>query len=132
MEELESAVNVRYPEMRTQVFSAVSALADREYQQRVWIDQIYPHENYYDDLDLNIHILYDDALVLPDPTATLGQVLANRTEVDTLRLLAERLDPIIDELGDSPDSGYLSHPGWPSVVDAAKSAREVMRSTGDL
>ena len=125
-------MSVRYPEMRLQVFSAVTALADREYQQRVWIDQIYPHENYYDDLDLNIHILYDDTLVLSDPTSTLGQILATRAEVDRFRLLAERLDPIIDELGDSPDSGYVSHPGWPSVVDAAKSAREIMRSTGCL
>lgn len=116
--------------MRLQVFSAVNALADREYQQRVWIDQIYPRENYYDDLDLNIHILYDDTSVLPDPTTTLGQILASRAEVDALRSLAERLDPIIDELGDSPDSAYLSHPRWPGVVDAAESAREIMGSIG--
>lgn len=125
-------MSVRYPEMRLQVLSAINALADREYQQRVWIDRIYPHENYYDDLDLNIHILYDDALVLPDPTSTVEQILASRAEADAFRLLAERLDPIINELGDSPDSVYLSHPGWPSVVDAAESARAVMRSAGDL
>lgn len=125
-------MSVRYPEMRVQVLSAVDALADREYQQRVWIEQIYPHEKYYDDLDLNIHILYDDALVLPDPTAALGQILASRAEVDTFRILAARLDPIINELGNAPDSEYLSHVGWPGVVDAAKSSREVMRSTGDL
>lgn len=132
MEELESAVSVSYPEMRVQVFSAVNALADREYQQRVWIERIYPHENYYDDLDLNINILYDDTSVLPDPTDTLGQILASREEVDAFRILADRLDSIINELGDSPDPEYLSHAGWPGVVDAAKSAREVMRSAGGL
>lgn len=129
MEELEPAVSVRYPEMRHQVFSAVSALADPQYQQRVWLDRIYPHENYYDDLDLNISILYDDTSVLSDSASTMGQILANHEEVERFRSLAELLDPIIDELGDSPDSRYMSHPGWPAVVDAAKSALAVMRST---
>lgn len=123
-------MSVRYPEMRIQVLSAVNALADRDYQQRVWIDRIYPHENYYDDLDLNISILYDDTLVLPDPATALGTILANTVEVGSLRSLAEHLDPIIDELGDSPDSRYLSHPKWPGVVSAANAALEVMRSTG--
>lgn len=129
MEELEPAVIVRYPEMRLQVFSAVSALADPQYQQRVWLDRIYPHENYYDDLDLNINILYDDTSVLSDPASTMGQILANHEEVEGFRSLAGLLDPIIDELGDSSDSRYMSHPGWPAVVDAAKSALAVMRST---
>lgn len=124
-------MSVRYPEMRVQVLSAVGALADRQYQQRVWIDRIYPHDNYYDDLDLNINILYDDTTVLPDPETALGTILLDSVEVDALRSLAEQLDPIIDELGDLPDSRYLSHPKWHGVVSAARSALEVMRSARD-
>lgn len=39
---------------------ALESLADRDYQQRVWIEHQYPHDDFYDELDLEIHILFDD------------------------------------------------------------------------
>jgi hypothetical protein len=78
-------IDVKYPEMRREVINALIALADPEYQQRVWIDGNYPRDNFYDDLSLNINILYDT--VLPDPTPRIGAVLLDENEVDQLTRL---------------------------------------------
>ncbi|MFG3437739.1 hypothetical protein ACGF0J_10915 [Nonomuraea sp. NPDC047897] len=69
---------IRFPDMRKEVEGAVRALADLEYQQAVWIRREDPHSQYYDDFDLNIHILYDDTAVLEDPYAAIGQLLTSR------------------------------------------------------
>jgi len=118
---------IRYPGMRQQVLSAIDALADPEYQQRVWIRRELPHPDYYDELDLNVHILFDDAQVLPDPASAVG-VLLHPDEVEPLGALGTVLDPLIDELDDQPDAVYLGHPRWGEVVRAAEAARSVMRA----
>jgi hypothetical protein len=87
-----------------------------------------PEGHYYDDLDLNIHILYDDCCVLPDPSIRVGSVLfehENGVFVD----LNRQLEPLLDELGDSPDSVYMGDRRWPRVVAAAGRALELMRQS---
>lgn len=122
-------MTIRYPGVRTQVLSAVEALADREYQERVWIRHELPHPGYYDEHDLNIHILYDDAAVLPDPASAVGTVL-HEDEVGPLQELEAVYGPLIDDLGDQPDAVYLADPRWDDVVRAAARAWEVMRAHG--
>src|SRR6478735_10589955 len=80
--------DVKFPAMRQQTTTALAALADREYQQRVWIAREYPREGFYDALTLNVNTLYD--MVLPDPKARLGVVLLNESEIELLTDL-ERL-----------------------------------------
>jgi hypothetical protein len=117
-------IDVKYPEMRREVVNALAALADPEYQQRVWIERNYPRDNFFDDLSLNINILYD--MVLPDPVPRIGAVLLDENEVDQLIRLEKVLGPLIAELRDAPDSRYLSDPRWKQVVDAASSALSCM------
>lgn len=117
-----------YPEMRAEVVEALRALGDPDYQRRVWGRHI-PGVSFYDDLDLNIHILYDDSEVLPDPAQAVPAILKS-TEVSAVRAVDLALGPLIDELGNCPDADYLAHPGWDSVVEAATKALEVMTSPG--
>jgi len=116
--------DIKYPEMRREVANALAALADPEYQQRVWIDRNYPRDNFYDDLSLNINILYD--MVLPDPTSRKGAVLLDENEVEQLTRLEEVLGPLIADLRDAPDGAYMSDPRWKQVVVAASSALSCM------
>lgn len=121
---------VRFPEMRREILSALDALADPAYQQRVWIEKRMPTPQYHDDLDLNVHILYDDTSVLPDPGTGLGAFLADAAEVEALREVGAALDPLISGLGDASDATYLADGRWPSVVAAAKVAAGVLRAHG--
>ncbi|GAB3007141.1 SCO4402 family protein [Saccharothrix stipae] len=120
-------MTIRYPGVRTQVLSAVESLADREYQERVWIRGELPHPGYYDELDLSVHTLFDDAAVLPDPASAVGAVL-HAHEVGPLHELGAVFGPLIDDLGDQPDAVYLADPRWDDVVRAAVKAYEVMRA----
>ena len=112
--------------MRSQVVSAVRALADRSYQDASW-GHVEPGVKFYDDLTLNVHILYDDCAVLPDPTVRLGTVLLPG-DMDVLVHLHDALGPMLADLGNSPDDSYLADPRWDSVLEAAQAALAAMTS----
>ncbi|MFJ7334387.1 hypothetical protein ACIQUU_14180 [Streptomyces sp. NPDC101116] len=119
--------DITLPEMRAEIIASVRALADPVYQQRVWVDREYPSADYYDDLTLTVNILYDDTTVLADPRTALGRTLAGGAEVEAMSRLAGELTRALDEVGrDEPDEGFLASPAWPSVVDAASAALEVL------
>ncbi|MFF2809614.1 hypothetical protein ACFVT2_21035 [Streptomyces sp. NPDC058000] len=121
-----SEEQIRLPKMREEVFSAVRALADPEYQKRVWIERKYPNPDYFDDFTLNVNIL-DDATILDNPHAVIGYTLASEEEAQAMKSLANRLLQIIEEVGsESPDSAFLASPLWDGVVEAANNALEVM------
>ncbi|MFC6011788.1 SCO4402 family protein [Nocardia lasii] len=113
---------VEYPEMRAAVLAAVRALADPDYQERVWLRREYPHSRFYDDFDASVHTLYDDCVVLPDPSLRIGSILVSSEEVDALFHLGRVLTPLIDELRDAPDATYVGDPRWRAVVMAARAA----------
>ena len=128
MDELEHPVmsNVQYPELRDQVLTALKALADPRHQRTRWgVEE--PGVDYYDDLMLNVHILYDDCKVLPDPSTTVGAVIVE-AEVPLLRALQDALGPLLDEFGGSPDSTYMCDPRWPGVIATARTALDAMNS----
>jgi hypothetical protein len=118
---------VEFPEMRDQVIASLQSLADPSHQEVRW-GRYEEGVSYFDDLTLNVHVLYDDCQVLPDPSRSVGAVLYE-DEVQALRGLNAALGPMLDDLRDSPDSDYLADPRWPQVVDAARAALDVMRSS---
>ncbi len=69
---------VQFPDMRRQVISALASLADTEYQERSWVRKIFPAENYYEDLRLEVNVLYEDFMVLPSPADSVGDGAARR------------------------------------------------------
>ncbi|HEY8986486.1 MAG TPA: hypothetical protein VIU15_43810 [Streptomyces sp.] len=125
--ELTELSEVSFPDMRRNVVSAVRALADEAYQHRVWIDRDYPDDGYYDDFEMNLHILFDDTLVLEDPAATLGTVLKSREEVDVMTILGNALDELLTAEGsERTDREYMASPLWGGVVHAAGAAYNLL------
>lgn len=114
--------------MRDQVIASLQSLADPSHQKVRW-GRYEEGVNYYDDLTLNVHVLYDDCQVLPDPSRSVGTVLYEN-ELEALREVHAALGPMLDELQDSPDSDFLADPRWPEVVGAARAALDVMRWSG--
>jgi hypothetical protein len=112
---------IKYPEMRSQVIEALRAFSDPEYQQRVWVDRRYPHENFYDDLTHNVHVLYDDTGVAEAPHDQIGITLNDSVEAESIEVLAAHLTRILDSVdpGES-DASIISRPEWNGVVVAAR------------
>lgn len=115
---------VQFPHMRDEVLAALRSLADPVHQRLRW-GVLEEGVNYYDDLTLVVHTLYDDMEVLPDPSRSVGTVLRER-EVPVLREVARALSPLLDTHGDEPDRVYLADSRWPNVVVAARRALAVM------
>ena len=122
-------MSLRYPEMRAEVIDALRALSDVDYQRRVWIDHERPEVNGYDNLDFQVHILFDDIDVCVDPDRWVGLVL-NTTEVEPLRRLGELFGGLINDLGNVPDEVYLAEPRWATVVELARAASQAMTEGG--
>lgn len=119
--------NVELPNMRAEVIGALRALSDPEYQHAAW-GKYESGVPYYDDLDMNVHILYDDTQVLPDPEVAVPSLLYE-SEVSALQAVDAVLGQMIQELGDRPDAEYLTDPRWPAVVRAAGQALTVMEAS---
>jgi hypothetical protein len=119
-------MSVPHPDMRLEVISALTALASPQHQSLQWrvVEEGF---DYYDDLTLNINILYDDCQVLPNPSQQ-GRSGAE-PEVESFQALNAALTPLLDELGERPDSDYVPHERWPAVVSAAQRALDVMRQS---
>ncbi|WP_393072323.1 hypothetical protein [Streptomyces sp. LN704] len=125
---------VTLPAMRRDVLLAVRALADKGHQRRVWIEKKYPQEGYYDDFGMNLDTLYDDTLVLEEPSAALGTVLRDGEEVSAMESLRSALNELLSvEGGGRTDSEYLASPLWETVVVAAIEACVILcrGSSGD-
>ncbi len=117
---------VQFPQWREEVVDAIRSLSDTDYQRRIWIAKEFPGPNFYDALEECVHMLFDDAAVLPDPSGRLGVLLRDEAEVEALRPLGQLLDEIVDDLGDVPAERYLADPRWPQVVAHAGAALKVL------
>ncbi len=111
--------------MRLEVISALRSLSDRPHQQSRW-GRYAEGVNYYDDLTLNVHTLYDDCAVLPEPKDAVPEVLREE-EVQVFRDLETTLGPMIRDLGEQRDDAYTSDSRWPGVIDSAVRALAVMQ-----
>lgn len=115
-----------FPEMREEVRAALRSLSDPKHQRERW-GKYDEDINYYDDLTMNIHILYDDCAVLPEPQLSVPSLLRD-SEVESFNNLENSLEPLVDELGDRSDSAYLADPRWKDVITAAEIALKAMES----
>ena len=124
--EQDSRGPIKFPWMRSQIIDTVRSLSDPVHQRTKW-GRYDPTEHYYDDLDINIHILYDDFTVLPNPEESIASLL-HESEVLPLKALDVVLDPMIKDLGNAPDEVYLCDPRWPAVIQAAADASAAMEA----
>jgi hypothetical protein len=126
LEDLEQAMTdeVEFPEMRKSVISALQSFASPQVQGSKW-GKYDSAVGSYDDLDINVHILYDDCVVLPDPNLQRGAILLP-SDIEPLRRFGLAFGPLLDDLGDAPDSEYLNDSRWPAVIAVAQQALEAM------
>ncbi len=138
MENVESAMSteewspilrgVKYPAMRNEIIGALEALADREYQQRVWVERRFPSPTYYDDFDTAIHTLYDDTGIGDDVRSQIGSTLRDETEASLMQDVISALEEVFAECGDDADFQTVrTSKSWPSVVSAAAAAVSRLR-----
>jgi hypothetical protein len=114
---------VEHPEMRANLLDVLKALADPDYQRRVWVERQYPHPGYYDDLEANINFLYDDSDIAEDPHRNIGYALRNEVEARAMENLHKALSPLYDSLPpDTHDAEVIAMPEWQAVVAAARQA----------
>jgi hypothetical protein len=113
---------VQFPEMRLNVVSAIEFLSDPERQK---LSGKVKDGVYYADLTLYVNILYDDCQVLPDPSLSIGSILYP-SESEVLRAVHGALNPLLNDLGNKPDSDYFADSQWPAVVVAAREALRTM------
>lgn len=117
--------------MRAEVASALASLADVEHQIDAWVHRPDPPLS-YDSLELVIHVLYDDMVVLPDPSERVGTVIHAGDEVRSLAALEEILGPLVSRLGDVPERVYLHADEWPEVTRRAGVALAAMVRNGGV
>lgn len=117
--------DVEFPSLRAEVIGALRSLSDVQYQRERWgqYDPSYP--DFYDDLDMNIHILYDDTMVLPEPESAVPAIL-HEWEVPALRRVSAVLSPMLHDLGDASQAVYMNDRRWGDVVVVARDALAVM------
>lgn len=121
--------HVNFLAMRLEIIEAMRSLSDVEHQRLQW-GNYDPEINYYDDLRLNLQMLYDDTAVLPDPAASVPDLL-HASEVDALAGVDLALRPMMDDLGAADDSRYTRDPRWAGVVSAAAQALDAMRASDE-
>lgn len=109
--------SIEFPCMRAEILNALKALCDPERQRKEWVGRGY--------LDLYVHILYDDTMVIPNPEMSISSFLCE-SEVPAFQALDAILGPMIDDLGDASDQVYLADPRWPAVIQAAADALAAM------
>ncbi len=81
-----------------------------------------------DDFTTVVNIL-DDARALDCPESLIGSVLLNKEEAESLDKLSRIMIPLIEVLGEAPDSDYVKSSDWGLVVSAARSCLRVMGVT---
>lgn len=116
---------IEFPYVRDQVIDALQSLASARRQERWGV--VEEGVNYYDDLDLVVHVLYDDASVLPRPGESVGTIIYLE-EVPAFSTLGDIFSAMIADLGDVKDEVYLADSRWNRVMECAASVLQVMES----
>jgi hypothetical protein len=125
---MESTVrSIELPYVRREVLHALRALGDVAHQESNWMGQ--KNQQPYDDLTSNVHILYDDSEVLPEPHLRVGTVLFAE-DVEPLVRLSAVFTPLLDKIGNRPDAEYIADPAWSGVAEAAHAAFESLTLRG--
>jgi len=115
-----------YPHMRRELVNAALVLADRSYQQQVWIDRKMPDDVDDDSLDYIVHFLFDDTSLSEATDECIGYYVLNEQEADAIKVVIEKLEHLFAARGLTlGDADYLATPEWDSVVAAAMELRRI-------
>jgi hypothetical protein len=110
---------IKFPEMRLELLEHIQALSDAEYQKRAWAEG--DETTGHDELDYAIHFFYDDTDLALNPHSSIGYILKNEVEAESVKCLMKSIEDIFQKFGRSlSDAEYISLPEWGNVLSAAK------------
>jgi hypothetical protein len=111
---------LRFPALRPNITVALMSLADTELQRRVWLGRGLPELGKCASFGDVVHNIYDDTAVGDNLERSIGEVLYDQAEADSLRQITSRIDLMFDKYGGRlPDKDYLNKSEWPEIVDAS-------------
>jgi hypothetical protein len=117
--------------MRERLVEALEALADPNYQERVWLKRELPADLDDDGLDFVVHFFFDDTDLSRDPLGCVGWFIRDEHEAQLVREVVEALDRVIRDVGPGEsDQEYLSNKSWPMVVSSARQALTAVQANG--
>jgi hypothetical protein len=121
-------IDIKYPEMRTELIQHLKALSSIDYQQSVWILGESDDTTVHDEFDYAVHYLYDDTHLAADPASTIGWILRTDEEAFKISKLVESIEVIFQKYGTKrSDAEYIQLPEWAAVLGAAKDAANLIR-----
>ena len=120
--------NLRYPNIRSDLLLFLEELSDVEYQSNYVISSNTAHDKF--DIDEIYHFFFDDTDLVINAEGCIGQILFDIDEVKLVSEVTEILKKILEDLGDSGNDEYTSHPYWRNVVDKASLALRKLSEAG--
>ena len=109
-----------YPALRPNISDALESLADTELQRQVWVGPAPPVWGKCASFGDVVHNIYDDTGVGVDLEGSIGTVLYDQEEADSLRQVTSRIDLMFNKYGGQlSDKDFIAKPEWPEIVDAA-------------
>jgi hypothetical protein len=129
MELLEPPMNtphgIAQPERRLELITNLRALADVEFQRYAWVGP--EAETMPDCFDFAVNILFDDSRIFDNPQREIGWIVRDKEEAAAVHRVAKAVDRVLREVGDVRDDAiYLASRGWPTVVEEAARALEIL------
>lgn len=118
---------MKYPNMRDDLLNYLCSLSDREYQINSWVNKIYPSGIEYDCLDSSIHFIFDDTDFGDAPENSIGDILLNKEEADSIAKLVASINYVFEKYGTNmTDDFYIGTPEWDDVLSSASTAYKLI------
>ncbi len=115
---------------RDEMLYYLNALADPDYQLRVWVHGEEVPGIGQDRFGFAMTFFYEDTMLFEAPERNVGTILISDHEAVCMTKLAAAVGRVLNQLGeDRHDSDYIACPHWRAVVSAAQEA-VIMCSSG--
>ncbi|MGN8172518.1 SCO4402 family protein [Agrobacterium sp. 22117] len=116
------------PDLRRRLIDHLKDMSDLEYQKSHW-GKLSEEGGTYDEFDFVVHFLYDDTELANNPYAMIGWCLRSESEALAIENLVAAIDQVFEKNGlELSDQEYLLTNEWPSVLQAASHAYELLKS----
>jgi hypothetical protein len=123
-EEINGQHRISQPARRAELILYLRELADRDLQERLWIQHLdTPNASGIDEVS---HFFFDDTEVGNEPFSQIGVCLRNSVEADSIAGLTALLDTMILRLGDRGSRDYMQDSAWNEVNARASAAHKLL------
>jgi len=123
-EEIEGQHPISEPARRAELILYLRELADRDLQERLWIQHLdAPRTSGIDEVS---HFFFDDTEIGNAPSSQIGVCLRNAGEAYSIAGLTALLNTMILRLGDRGSRDYMQDPAWNEVNARASTAHKLL------